>query len=71
MSIYDSIGGEPAVRAAVDDFYAHLLADRQLAAFFGTLTALGVPENTIGQIGEALAPLRGAIVTAPPADRAG
>ena len=36
-----------------------------------TLTALGVPENTIGQIGEALAPLRGAIVTAPRADLAG
>ena len=124
MSIYDSIGGEPAVRAAVDDLYARLLADRQLAAFFtgadlqrlkahqrafiaaavggpeifagremahahaglgigdgdfdavvghlvGTLTALGVPENTIGQIGEALAPLRGAIVTAPRADLAG
>ena len=124
MSIYDSIGGEPAVRAAVDDFYARVLADRQLAAFFtgtdlqrlkahqrafiaaalggpeifagremaaahaglgigdsdfdavvghlvGTLTALGVPENTIGQIGEALAPLRGAIVTAPHADLAG
>ena len=116
MSIYDSIGGEPAVRAAVDDFYARVLADRQLAAFFtgtdlqrlkahqrafiaaaiggpdifagrnmasahaglgigdgdldavvahlvGTLTALGVPEDTIGQIGQALAPLRGAIVT--------
>ena len=124
MSIYDSIGGEPAVRAAVDDFYARVLADRRLAAFFtgtdlqrlkahqrafiaaaiggpeifagrtmasahaglgigdgafdavvahlvGTLTALGVPDNTIGQIGEALAPLRGAIVNAPHADLAG
>jgi hemoglobin len=124
MSTYDSIGGAPAVRAAVDDFYARLLADRQLAAFFtgtdlqrlkahqrafiaaaiggpeiftgrelasahaglgigdgdfdavvghlvGTLTALGVPENTIEQIGEALAPLRCAIVTAPRADLAG
>lgn len=124
MSIYDSIGGEPAVRAAVDDFYARVLADRQLAAFFtdtdlqrlkahqrafiaaaiggpdifagrdmaaahagfgiadsdfdavvghlvGTLTALGVPEDSIEQIGEAIAPLRGAIVTAPHADLAG
>ena len=33
MSVYDSIGGAPAVRAAVDDFYARLLADTQLAAF--------------------------------------
>ena len=69
MSIYDSIGGEPAVRAAVDDFYARLLADRQLAAFF-TGTDLR-RENTIGQIGEALTPLRGAIVTVPPADLGG
>jgi hemoglobin len=124
LSIYDSIGGEPAVRAAVDDFYARVLADRQLAAFFtgtdvqrlkahqrafiaaaiggpdifagrdmasahaglgiadgdfdavvghlvGTLTGLGVPEDTIGQIGQALAPLRRAIVTASRADLAG
>jgi hemoglobin len=84
LSIYDSIGGEPAVRAAVDDFYARILAaahaglgvgdgdfDAVVGHLVGTLTALGVPENTIGQIGEALAPLRGAIVTAPRADLAG
>ena len=34
MGIYDSIGGGPAVRAAVDDFYARVLADPQLAPFF-------------------------------------
>jgi hemoglobin len=34
MSIYDSIGGAGAVRAAVDDFYARLLADPGLAPFF-------------------------------------
>jgi hemoglobin len=124
MSIYDTIGRESAVRAAVDDFYARVLADSWLAPFFtgtdlqrlkahqrafiaaaiggpeiyagrdmasahaalgigdddfdavvghlvGTLTALGVPEDTIGQIGQALAPLRGAIVTASRADLAG
>ena len=117
MSIYDSIGGAPAVRAAVDDFYERVLADPKLAPFFtgtdmsrlkahqrafiaaaiggpeifagrdmasahtglgitdadfdavvghlvGTLTGLGVPEETIGQIGSALAPLRPDIVTA-------
>ena len=116
MSIYESIGGAPAVRAAVDDFYARVLADERLAPFFtdtdlprlkahqrafiaaavggpeifagrdmasahaglgigngdfdavvghlvGTLTGLGVPEDTIGQIGGALAPLRDDIVT--------
>ena len=117
VSIYDSIGGGPAVRAAVDDFYARVLGDPQLAPFFtgvdlqhlkahqrafiaaaiggseiyqgrdmaaahaglaitdadfdavvghlvDTLTGLGVPQETIGQIGGALAPLRGDIVTA-------
>ena len=124
MSTYDSIGGAPAIRAAVDDFYARILADRQLAAFFtgtdlrrlkahqrafiaaaiggpevfsgrdmasahagldigdgdfdavighlaGTLTGLGVPQDTIGQIAGALAPLRDDIVTAPRAELAG
>jgi hemoglobin len=118
MSIYDSIGGADAVRAAVDDFYARVLADPKLAPFFtstdldrlkahqrsfiaaaiggpeifsgrdmasahaalgisdadfdavvshlvDTLTGLGVPEETIGQIGSALTPLRADIVTAP------
>lgn len=117
MSIYDSIGGAGAVRAAVDDFYARVLADGQLAPFFSgtdlnrlkahqrafiaaaiggpeiyqgrdmasahadlgiadsdfdavvghlvdTLSELGVPEETIGQIGSVLAPLRSDIVTA-------
>lgn len=117
MSIYDSIGGAGAVRAAVDDFYARVLADGQLAPFFtetdlnrlkahqrafiaaaiggpeiyqgrdmasahadlgiadsdfdavvghlvDTLSGLGVPEETIGQIGSVLAPLRSDIVTA-------
>jgi hemoglobin len=34
MTIYDSIGGSPAVRAAVDAFYARVLSDGQLAPFF-------------------------------------
>jgi hemoglobin len=117
MSIYDAIGGAPAVTAAVDDFYVRVLADPKLAPFFvdvdirklkshqrgfiaaaiggpeifagrdmatahaglaitdtdfdavvthlvATLTGLGVPAETIGQIGAALAPLRTQIVTA-------
>ena len=124
MSIYDSIGGGPAVHAAVDDFYARVLASPQLAPFFtgvdlqhlkahqrafiaaaiggseiyqgrdmaaahaglaitdadfdavvahlvDTLTGLGVPQETIGQIGGALAPLRGDIVSAPADELAG
>lgn len=34
MTIYDSIGGADAVRAAVDDFYARVLADPTLAPYF-------------------------------------
>jgi hemoglobin len=33
-SIYDAIGGEPALVAVVDDFYVRVLADPQLAGFF-------------------------------------
>lgn len=35
MSIYDSIGGAPAVRVAVDKFYERVLSDPQLAHYFG------------------------------------
>jgi len=34
VSIYEAIGGEPALVAVVDDFYARVLADPQLAGFF-------------------------------------
>jgi hemoglobin len=34
VSIYDTIGGEPALVAVVDDFYTRVLADPQLAGFF-------------------------------------
>ena len=34
VSIFESIGGEPALVAVVDDFYDRVLADPQLAAFF-------------------------------------
>jgi hemoglobin len=34
ISIYDAIGGRPALVAAVDNFYGRLLADPVLGAFF-------------------------------------
>jgi hemoglobin len=34
VSIYEAIGGEPALVAVVDDFYERVLSDGQLAAFF-------------------------------------
>lgn len=34
ISIFEAIGGEPALTAVVDDFYVRVLADPQLAGFF-------------------------------------
>ncbi len=34
MTLYERIGGEPAVKAAVDDFYVRVLSDPMLAPFF-------------------------------------
>jgi hemoglobin len=34
MSIFDSIGGAPAVSVAVDKFYGRVLSDPQLAHYF-------------------------------------
>jgi hemoglobin len=34
VSIYDAIGGEPALTAVVDDFYERVLGDPELAGFF-------------------------------------
>ncbi len=34
VSIYESIGGESALVAVVDDFYVRVLADPQLSGFF-------------------------------------
>ena len=45
--------------------------DAVVGHLVGTLTGLGVPEDTIRQIGGALAPLRDDIVTTPPAELAG
>ena len=33
-SIYETIGGQPAVMAAVDEFYHRVLADPELASYF-------------------------------------
>lgn len=49
-SVFEQIGGEPAVSAAVDGLYARLLVD--------TLASLGVPAELIEAGGAKLAPLR-------------
>lgn len=35
MSIYEQIGGAPALALAVEDFYARVLGDSELAGYFG------------------------------------
>jgi hemoglobin len=42
MSIYETIGGAPAVHAAVDDFYKRVLADPSLARFFDGIDMAGL-----------------------------
>lgn len=37
MSVYERIGGEPAVDAAVDIFYRKVLADDRISHFFDTV----------------------------------
>lgn len=37
MSLYERIGGEPAVNAAVDVFYRKVLADDRISHFFDTV----------------------------------
>jgi hemoglobin len=36
-SVYEQIGGEPAVDAAVDNFYRRVLADDRISHFFDTV----------------------------------
>jgi hemoglobin len=38
VSVYELIGGEPALVAVVDDFYERVLGDPQLAPFFAGAT---------------------------------
>lgn len=61
-SIYEAIGGEPALVGVVDDFYVRVLADPELAGFFAGANmprlkgkqieffaaALGGPEPYVG-----------------------
>ena len=76
-SVFEQIGGKPAVSATVDGLYERLLADPVIAPYFaGTdmdrqtrhmrafmALALGVPGDLIQAIGDKLAPLRDQIVT--------
>ncbi|MDZ4236389.1 MAG: group 1 truncated hemoglobin, partial [Dietzia sp.] len=63
MSIFDQIGGAPAVTAAVEDFYRRVLADPELTPYFENVdvkrlkghqrsfiaAAIGGPEPYLGR----------------------
>jgi len=42
MSIYEKIGGKPAVDAAVDIFYKKVLSDDRISHFFDSVDMLGM-----------------------------
>ena len=48
-NIYDSIGGEPALAAVVDDLYQRVTADPELAGFFAG-TNIGQTQGTAGRV---------------------
>jgi hemoglobin len=53
-SIYESIGGEPALVAVVDDFYDRVLADPQLSGFFAGAPIPRLKGRQVEFFGEAL-----------------
>ena len=40
-SLYDRLGGEPAITAVIDDFLANVLADNRINAFFANVDEAG------------------------------
>jgi hemoglobin len=54
ISIYEAIGGQPALVAAVDDFYARLLADPALGPFFPDGVGARHRAHVVTVLGEAL-----------------
>ena len=51
VSIYESIGGEPALVAVVDDFYVRVLDDPQLAQQIKTTISTMNPSGIVTMAG--------------------
>jgi len=60
-AIFDEIGGEPAVSAAVEIFYGKVLDDPSLAGYFDRVDMAEL--QTIDTIAGVLAPLKTEIVS--------
>jgi hemoglobin len=54
MTIYESIGGEPALVAVVDDLYERILADPRLSGFFAGASMSRLKGRQVEFFGEAL-----------------
>jgi hemoglobin len=57
-SIYDSIGGEPALITVVDDLYQRVTADPKLAGFFAGTNMAKLKGRQVEFFAAALAALR-------------
>ncbi|MFD0688223.1 group I truncated hemoglobin [Actinomadura fibrosa] len=54
MSIYERIGGEPALTAVVDDLYVRILADDELKPFFAGTNLARLKGRQVEFFGQAL-----------------
>ncbi|GAA0273235.1 group 1 truncated hemoglobin GlbN [Actinomadura nitritigenes] len=54
MSIYDSIGGEAALTAVVDDLYVRILGDEELKGFFAGTNLARLKGRQVEFFGQAL-----------------
>ena len=53
-SIYDAIGGRPALEAAVDRFYERVTADKDLASFFHGIEMRKLKAHQLAFLGQAI-----------------
>jgi hemoglobin len=54
LTLYDTIGGEPALTAVVDDFYVRVLNDPELAGFFAGISMNRLKGRQVEFFAEAL-----------------
>jgi hemoglobin len=54
MTLYDRLGGEPAILAAVDRFYTRVLADPMLAPFFSGIEMSRLKRHQFAFLSQAL-----------------
>jgi truncated hemoglobin YjbI len=54
MTLYEKLGGEPAVTVAVDRFYVHVLQDPLLAPFFQNAEMVRLKRHQLAFLSQAL-----------------